>query len=81
MDRSRKVRTIGHDDFDPVGTLALVALYFVVLTLMWLFTYFVEFLGNAPTVVGGIAPLAAQLAREEIFGILALIPLDSPFDR
>lgn len=44
-------RVIGHDEFDPVGTLVLVALYFVTLGLMWLFTYFVEFLGNDPTPV------------------------------
>ena len=42
-------REIGHDEFDPVGTLALIALYFAVLLAMWLFTYFVEFLGNEPT--------------------------------
>lgn len=41
--------TIGHDEFDPTGTLTLIALYFVLLVVMWLFTYFVEFLGNHPT--------------------------------
>ncbi|MFP8957465.1 hypothetical protein ACLI4Y_12100 [Natrialbaceae archaeon A-CW3] len=45
-------RQIGHDEFDPVGTLALIGLYFLILVLMWLFMYFVEFLGNDPTVVG-----------------------------
>lgn len=40
---------IGHDEFDPIGTVALITLYFLVLILMWAFTYFVEFLGNAPT--------------------------------
>lgn len=44
-------RVIGHDEFDPVGTLALIALYFAVLVLLWLFTYFVEFVGNDPTPV------------------------------
>jgi len=43
---------IGHDDYDPVGTLALVAIYFLILVGMWAFTYFVEFLGNGPTIVG-----------------------------
>ncbi|AGB15931.1 hypothetical protein Halru_1318 [Halovivax ruber XH-70] len=52
MSRSGVTRTIDHDEFDPIGTLALVVLYFVVLTVMWLFTYFVEFLGHGPTVVG-----------------------------
>lgn len=45
-------REIGHDEFDPYGTLALIGLYFLILVLMWLFMYFVEFLGNDPTVVG-----------------------------
>ncbi len=46
------VREIGHDEFDPVGTLTLIAIYFAVLVVMWFFMYFVEFLGNGPTVVG-----------------------------
>ncbi|MCW8173367.1 MULTISPECIES: cytochrome oxidase [Natrialba] len=49
MDDTTAAREIDHDEFDPYGTLALIVLYFVVLTLMWVFTYFVEFLGNAPT--------------------------------
>ncbi|MXV63659.1 cytochrome oxidase [Natronorubrum sp. JWXQ-INN-674] len=44
-------QTIDHDEYDPVGTLALILLYFLVLVLMWLFTYFIEFLGNDPTPV------------------------------
>jgi halocyanin-like protein len=43
---------IGHDDYDPVGTLASVVVYFLILVGMWVFTYFVEFLGNGPTVIG-----------------------------
>jgi halocyanin-like protein len=43
---------IEHDDFDPYGTFTLVLGYFVILVLMWVFMYFVEFLGNGPTVVG-----------------------------
>ena len=50
-----KQRTIGHDEFDPLGTLTLILLYFLVLVLMWLFTYFVEFLGNDPTPMVAIA--------------------------
>lgn len=45
-------RTIEHDEFDPIGTLVLIVLYFLVLVVMWLFTYFVEFLGNDPTPIG-----------------------------
>ncbi|UHQ98046.1 cytochrome oxidase (plasmid) [Natrinema zhouii] len=52
MDKASISRELGHNEFDPRGTLALIVLYFVVLTLMWLFTYFVEFLGNGPTVIG-----------------------------
>ena len=42
-------RTIGPEEFDPLGTLLLISLYFLVLIVMWLFTYFVEFVGNDPT--------------------------------
>ena len=49
MDDSSSTRQIGHEEFDPVGTLALIMLYFLVLVAMWLFTYFVEFVGNDPT--------------------------------
>jgi halocyanin-like protein len=43
---------IGHDEYDPWGTATLVAAYFAILVLLWIFMYFVEFLGNGPTVVG-----------------------------
>ena len=49
MDDSSTPRQIDHEEFDPVGTLALITLYFLVLVVMWLFTYFVEFVGNDPT--------------------------------
>ncbi len=45
-------RKIGHDDFDPVGTLVLILGYFAILVVMWVFMYFVEFLGRGLTVVG-----------------------------
>jgi hypothetical protein len=44
-------REISHDEFDPVGTLALIFIYFVIVAGLWVFMYFVEFLGNGPTVV------------------------------
>ncbi len=47
-------REIGHDEYDPIGTLALIAVYSAILVVMWLFMYFVEFLGNDLTVVGVI---------------------------
>lgn len=51
---SEQVREIGHDEFDPIGTLTLVALYFLLILLLWGYIYFVEFLGGDLTVVGGI---------------------------
>ena len=44
-------REIGHDEYNPIGTLVLVAIYFAILVVMWIFMYFVEFLGRGPTVV------------------------------
>ncbi|WP_255149871.1 halocyanin domain-containing protein [Halorarius halobius] len=46
------VTEIGHDEYDPVGTAILIAAFFLVLVVMWVFVYFVEFLGNGPTVLG-----------------------------
>ena len=45
-------REIGHDEFDPKGTLVLITIYFLILVVLWIFMYFVEFLGNDLTVVG-----------------------------
>ena len=45
-------RELTHEEFDPKGTLALILLYFAILVGMWVFMYFVEFLGNGLTVVG-----------------------------
>lgn len=42
----------GDDEFDPVGTLVLIGIYFAILVAMWIFMYFVEFLGNDLTVIG-----------------------------
>mgnify|MGYP006282445359 CR=1 FL=1 len=46
------VRELGHDEYTPIGTLILVAIYAAILVFMWTFMYFVEFLNNGPTVVG-----------------------------
>ncbi|MFB6105961.1 MAG: halocyanin domain-containing protein [Halobacteriaceae archaeon] len=43
---------IEHDEYDPMGTATLIAAYFLILVVMWVFTYFVEFLGRGPTVIG-----------------------------
>ncbi|ERH00577.1 MAG: hypothetical protein J07HN6_02200 [Halonotius sp. J07HN6] len=52
MTDEQPVREIGHDEFDPNGTLALILIYFLILVGMWIFMYFVEFLGNELTVIG-----------------------------
>ncbi len=44
-------REIGHDEYDPIGTLSLIAIYFLIIAFLWVFMYFVEFLGRGPTVV------------------------------
>lgn len=49
---SKVEREIGHDEFDPKGTLVLIMIYFLILVVLWLFMYFVEFVGNDLTVVG-----------------------------
>ena len=46
------VREVGHEEFSPAGTAALILVYFLILVVMWVFVYFVEFLGNGPTVIG-----------------------------
>jgi hypothetical protein len=45
-------REISHEEFTPIGTATLIAVYFVILVVLWVFTYFVEFLGRELTVVG-----------------------------
>ncbi|MFB6074418.1 MAG: halocyanin domain-containing protein [Haloarculaceae archaeon] len=41
---------LGHDEYDPWGTVALVAGYLVIVVLMWVFMYFVEFLGRVSVI-------------------------------
>jgi len=45
-------RELTHEEFDPKGTLALILMYFTILVVMWVFMYFIEFLGNDLVVVG-----------------------------
>ena len=52
MEEEQIEREIGHEEYDPIGTLALVGVYFGILVVMWLFMYFVEFAGRGPTVIG-----------------------------
>jgi halocyanin-like protein len=48
----RLERALGHEEYDPVGTAALIVVYLSIVLLMWVFMYFVEFLGNGPTIIG-----------------------------
>jgi hypothetical protein len=45
-------RELTHEDYDPKGTLLLIFIYMIILMIMWVFMYFVEFLGNEMVVVG-----------------------------
>lgn len=54
MTQKQEITEIGHDEFDPIGTLTLIGIYFAILTMMWFFMYFVEFAEHGPTVVGAI---------------------------
>jgi len=42
----------GVEEFDPIGTLSLIAVYFVILVLSWVYIYYIEFLGRDLIVVG-----------------------------
>ncbi|WP_170938294.1 MULTISPECIES: hypothetical protein [unclassified Halorubrum] len=42
----------GEEEFDPIGTLTLIAIYFVILLLAWVYIYYIEFLGRDLVVVG-----------------------------
>jgi hypothetical protein len=39
-------------EFDPIGTLTLIGIYFVILLLAWVYIYYIEFLGRDLVVVG-----------------------------
>lgn len=40
------------EEFDPIGTLTLIAIYFAILVLSWVYIYYIEFLGRDLIVVG-----------------------------
>ena len=42
----------GEEEFDPIGTLTLIGIYFVILLLAWVYIYYIEFLGRDLVVVG-----------------------------
>lgn len=39
------------EEYQPKGTLTLTLMYFAIVVLMWIFMYFVEFAGNAPSII------------------------------
>ncbi len=40
------------EEFDPVGTLTLIGIYFAILVLSWVYIYYIEFLGRDLVVIG-----------------------------
>lgn len=45
------VKKISLEEFQPKGTLTLTLLYFLLLVVLWVFMYFVEFAGNGPSIM------------------------------
>jgi hypothetical protein len=46
------VRELSYEEFNPKGTLTLIFIYMIILMILWVFMYFVEFLGNEMVVIG-----------------------------
>jgi len=44
-------REIGIEEYQPKGTLTLTLMYLGLVVLVWIFMYFVEFAGNAPSII------------------------------
>lgn len=44
-------REITIDEFQPYGTLTLTLIYLAIIVLMWIFMFFIEFGGNAPSII------------------------------
>ena len=42
----------GTEEFDPIGTLALILVYFAILKIAWVYVYFIEFLSRDLVVLG-----------------------------
>ncbi len=42
------------EEFDPIGTLALILTYFAILVVAWIYVYFIEFLSRDLTVIGSV---------------------------
>lgn len=44
-------REISIDEYQPYGTLTLTLIYLAIVVLMWIFMFFIEFGGNAPSII------------------------------
>lgn len=45
------VREITIEEYQPYGTLTLTLLYLLIVVLMWVFMFFIEFGENAPSII------------------------------
>ncbi|SMO88956.1 hypothetical protein [Fodinibius sediminis] len=45
------VREISIDEYQPKGTMTLTLLYLFIVVVMWIFMFFIEFGGNAPSII------------------------------
>lgn len=51
-DRNPEIeREITIEEYQPYGTLTLTLLYLAIIVLMWIFMFFIEFGGNAPSII------------------------------
>ena len=44
-------KKVDPEQFNPTGTAFLLTIYFLLLVLLWIFMYFVEFIGGGPTIL------------------------------
>jgi len=51
-DRSDIVREISHEEFNPIGTLVVASIYFLILVFMYIFMYFFEFADRGISISG-----------------------------
>lgn len=42
---------VSEEDFNPTGTASVLGVYFLILVLLWIFMYFIEFLGGTATIL------------------------------
>jgi len=52
MEQEGIVENISLDDFNPTGTLAVAGMYFLLLLVLYVLLYFVEFAGRDVNIIG-----------------------------